>query len=39
MKPARQFMEKRGQIAVRDDSFGNGEEGSVAVAGVRYLIV
>ena len=39
MEPAGQLMEQRRQIAVRDDRFRNGQQGSVAVAGGSCLSV
>ena len=39
MKPAGQLLEQRGQIAVRDDRFRNGQQGSVAVASGSCLSV
>ncbi len=32
MEPAGQLVEQRGQIAVRDDRFRNGQQGSVPLA-------
>ena len=39
MEPAGQLMEQRGQIAVRDDRFRNGQQGSVPVASGSCLSV
>ena len=39
MEPAGQFVEQRGQIAVRDDRFRNGQQGSVQVASGSCLSV
>ena len=39
MEPAGQLVEQRGQIAVRDDRFRNGQQGPVPVAGGSCLSV
>jgi hypothetical protein len=39
MKPADQLMEQRGQIAVRDDRFRNGQQGLVLMVRGRRLWV
>jgi hypothetical protein len=39
MEPAGQLMEQRGQIAVRDNRFRNGEQGAVPLVGGLRLCV
>ena len=39
MEPAGQLMEQRGQVAVRDDRFRDGQQCPVRLAGARRLSV